>query len=314
MSIITTALDVYIEDRDFPLVGALQFKPTMTASMATVQTNIKSSSKLHYMATTVTFADASNCTRTVGDTTTFTDKTITVGTLSANENLCLQELEGKWTQILMQQGSLQGKQSLPSEIAEIYLMEKADIMSQELEKADWMGDTLSGTNNLSYYDGWVKYIDAGSAVNGNTGAVTAATGITRANVLALLQDMYLARPENLRQRGDIKLFVGQDVLDLYNMALIDANLYQWNGNSDESNQKLFGTNVEIVGTYGLNASNRMFITYPTNLVIGVDGEGDKEFSTRLDPVSEKVIFLDNEFKRGTQVQFVEDCVEFTLVP
>ncbi len=44
--------------------------------------------------------------------------------------------------------------------------------------------TLSGTNNLSYYDGLLKIVDAdGTTVAGNTGSVAA---ITSANVLDVL--------------------------------------------------------------------------------------------------------------------------------
>jgi hypothetical protein len=65
-------------------------------------------------------------------------------------------------------------------------------------------------------------------------------------------------------------------------------------------------------TFGLNATNRMFLTYGKNLVVGVDGENDGEYEVRIDPLTLKKLFTDADFTRGTQVQFVEDVVEFTL--
>jgi hypothetical protein len=47
----------------------------------------------------------------------------------------------------------------------------------------------------------------------------------------------------------------------------------------------------------------------------MDGDADEDaMSVRLDPVSEKSIFFDVTFKRGVQVRFPDEVVEFTLLP
>jgi len=47
----------------------------------------------------------------------------------------------------------------------------------------------------------------------------------------------------------------------------------------------------------------------------MDGDEEQDnLEVRLDPVTEKNIFFDCNFKRGTQVFFTEEVVEFTLVP
>ena len=312
MSIDVSALNAYIEDRDFPLVGAIQFNPEMTAMMATKQAGIKGSSNLHFMSTSVTFADGTGCSRTPADSTPFTDKTITVAKMTAPENLCMDDFVGKWTQIELEQGTLTGDQVLPATIAEIYFAEKAALMAQQLDSADWQGDTLSGTNNLSYYDGWLKFIDAGTPVNGNTGGVTVATGIIVTNIIPILQAMFLVQPQNVRNKEDQTFFLAQEIYDLYVMALINANLFHFIG--EDGISKLFGTNVAVRPTFGLNTTDRIILTYGSNLVVGVDGENDQDFRMRLDPVTEKKILVDADWTRGTQVRFIEDVVEFTLVP
>ena len=45
-----------------------------------------------------------------------------------------------------------------------------NALQNALTISDFQGDTLSATNNLSYYDGLLKIVDAGAAVDGNTGA------------------------------------------------------------------------------------------------------------------------------------------------
>jgi len=306
---VVSALATYIEDRDFPLVAAIQYNPEMTASMATVQSGIKGSSKLHFMATDVNFLDGDNCDRgTPTDASTFIDKTITVADMTIAENWCLNILKNKWTQILMQKGTLAGKQMLPEEIASVYWEEINTLFAQALDAADWQGDTTSVTGNLNKYDGWIKYVDAGTQVNGNTGSLTA---IITSNILAALDAMFLAIPVNIRRKPDLTLFIPIEWHDLYVVALKNANLFHYS--SDENETKLYGTSITLKPTWGLVGTDRMFLTYGSNLVLGVDGENDTEFRQRLDPVSEKLIFVDADFTRGTQIQFVGDVVEFRLV-
>ena len=274
MSYDVSALAAYIENRDFPLVAKLQFDPELRASRATIQDGVKGSSNLHFMESDVVF-QADDCTRTASGTTTFTDKTLTVGKIAIAEDLCNDDLEGKWAQILLRQGVMEGRQVLPEEIAEIYMNEKMVKYKQAIAVADWQGDTASGTANLQRYDGWIKLIDAGSPINGNTGGVTAATGITTANILDILDAMYLARPSELRGRADVTIDMPQEVYDKYIVALKNANLYHYVSSENES--LLYGTNVKINADYGLNGTNRMFLTYDSNLVIGVDSENDGEF-------------------------------------
>jgi hypothetical protein len=305
---VVAGLAAYIENRDFPLVGKLQYNPELTANEVTVQLGVKGSSKLHFMETNVNLLAGASCDRnTPTDATTFTDKTITVSPIDIVENLCLERMVGKWLQIEMKIGDTVGKQELPAAIASVYWQEKEILLSQALDTADWQGDTTSLVGNLSRYDGWIKFIDAGSAVIGNTGGLTA---INTGNIIAALQGMFLAIPTNIRRKNDLRIYLPQEWFDMYCIALINANLFHFTGSEGET--KLFGTSVVLKPTYGLNGSNRMFLTYAANLVLGIDGENDTEFTVRLDPTTLKRIFVDAAFKRGTQVQFVEDVVSFDL--
>ena len=311
MSFNVAGLSAYIENADFPLIAAVQVSSD-TASLATKQLGIKGSSKLHYLTSDIVFQDGANCTRSASGTTTLTDRTITVGDIAIYENLCAKDLVGKYAQIYMAQGAA-GDKVLPEEVNAAYMQQKMEGIKKQIEVSDWTGDTLSGTNNLSYYDGWAKQIDAGSPVDGNTGAVTVATGVTAANIIAILQGMFLSIPQNVRGKEDLSIFMPRGYYDLYVIALINANLYHYVG--EDGVTKLHGTNVAVRPTDGLNAVDRMFCTWNGNLVIGMDGDEEQDnLEVRLDPVTEKNIFFDAEFKRGTQVFFTEEVVEFTLVP
>ena len=304
-----SALAAYVEDRDFELMSQMQAVGGLM-DIATIQVGLKGSSNLQFLNTDVVFA-ADGCSRVSSDTTTFTQRTITVGAIQAGENLCVKDLNGKWTQIMVRQGCA-GEEVLPEEVARIWTADKLNAIRNALDVADWQGDTTSGTNNLSYYDGLLKIIDAGSPVDGNPTGITVGTGITAANVIGILQGIWELIPENILHEDDLYIFMGNDVYRTYVNALINANLFHYVG--EDGISKLHGTNVSILPQVGLTGTDRLICSRASNLVIGMDGASDEdELKVRLDPTTEKQIFFDVCFKRGTQVFFDDEIVEFTLV-
>ena len=306
-------LAAYIEDQDFPLIAQMQASGGL-AEVADIQTGIKGSSHLQFLSTDVVFGSDA-CTRTASGTTALTQRTLTVGAIAVSENLCIKDLNGYWAQVLVKKGAA-GEEEMPSEIEAVYMEKKMNAMQNQLTISDFQGDTTSATNNLSYYDGLLKIVDAGAAVDGNTGGVTVATTISTSNVLAILDDMWSAIPENIANADDLSLFVPISVYKKYVVALKNANLFHYSGDGEQ--ERLYGTNVALrptVGLPGAAGSERMILTRNANVVVGMDGDADEDaMKVRLDPVTEKNIFFDVTFKRGIQVRFIDEVVEFTLVP
>jgi hypothetical protein len=305
MSLDVSALSAYIEDRDFPLIGEAQVAPEMTAGEVTVVPGLKGTSNIHYMDTTVTLQDGSDCTRTPNDTTTFSDKTISVVPIGVYEDLCLEDMRGKWLQILMAKGTQEGREVLPSEVAEVYFEEKSRKLAQSLDIADWQSNAL--------YEGWLDAIDNSiDFVNGNPTGITAVTGITTANIISILQTMWQLQTDELAEMDDVTIYLSKVNYDKYILALINADLYNYMGADGDT--MLFGTNVKIRPTYGLKGSDRIVLTYPKNLILGVDGENDKDFSYRIDPVTNKKILVDADFTRGCAIYFTDQVVNFEFAP
>ena len=306
-------LAAYIEDQDFPLIAQMQATGGL-AEVADIQAGIKGSSNLQFLSTDVVFG-ADGCSRTASGTTALTQKTLTVGAIAVSEDICVKDLNGYWAQVLVKKGAA-GEEEMPMEIEAVYMAKKMNAMANQLTISDFQGDTLSGTNNLSYYDGILKIVDAGAPVDGNTGAVTVATTISTSNVLDILDGMWESIPDNIADAEDLSLWVPTSVYKKYVVALKNANLFHYSADGEQV--KLYGTNVALRSTVGLPGaagSERMLLTRNSNLVIGLDGDSDEDqMKLRLDPVSEKSIFFDVTFKRGTQVRFIDEVVEFTLVP
>ena len=306
-------LAAYIEDQDFPLIAQMQATGGL-AEVADIQTGIKGSSHLQFLSTDVVFGSDA-CTRTASGTTALTQRTLTVGAIAVSENLCIKDLNGYWAQVLVKKGAA-GEEEMPSEIEAVYMEKKMNAMGNQLTISDFQGDTASAVNNLSYYDGLLKIVDAGAAVDGNTGGVTVANTISTANVLTILDSMWSAIPENISNAEDLSLFIPISVYKKYVVALKNANLFHYSADGEQ--ERLYGTNVALrptVGLPGAAGSERMILTRNANVVIGMDGDADEDaMKVRLDPVTEKNIFFDVTFKRGVQVRFIDEVVEFTLVP
>ena len=308
-----SALSAYIEDQDFPLIAQMQATGGL-AEVADIQTGIKGSSNLQFLSTDVEF-QADSCTRTGSGETAFTQRTITVGAITVAEDLCIKDLNGYWAQTLVKQGAA-GEEEMPAAIEAVYMEKKMNALANALTVADFQGDILSPSNQLQYYDGLLKIVDAGAAVDGNTGAVNVASGITTGNVLDILDGMWESIPDNISEADDLSLWVPTSVYKKYVIALKNANLFHYSGDGEQVN--LYGTNVALRSTVGLPGAagtERMILTRNSNIVIGMDGDADEDaMSVRLDPVSEKSIFFDVTFKRGVQVRFPDECVQFTLIP
>jgi hypothetical protein len=309
MAFDVSALSAYIEDQDFPLAVKMQATGGL-AQVANLQTGIKSSSHLQFMSSDVTFGD-DGCSRTATDTTSFTQRTITVGGIAISEDLCVKDLNGYWTQTLLKQG-VEGDVEIPAE--QLWLEKKANALKNKLAKSDFQGDTGSGDANLNKYDGFIKIVDAASGViNGNSGAVTVATGVTEANILDILDGMWSAIPENIAEASNLSLHIPFAYYRMYIVALKNANLFHFKGEQGEV--KLYGTNVTLRPTVGLSGVARMFLCADDNITIGMDGASDEEnYDIRLNPNTNKSIYFDVTFKRGVQVAFPDEIVEFTLVP
>lgn len=313
MSLVVSALTNYVNEDEFPLVGKIQVSPEMTAAGVTIKNGIKGSMRLHFGETDLIFQSGGGCGGAAAGTTTLTEKTLTVGRIRVREDICFDDLAGKYMEMNMKAGLLNGKQTEPETWASFYYAEKQAKLNAQLELSDWQGDTASLAANWNKYDGWIKLIDAGSPVNGNTGSLTS---ITTSNIIAALDEMFLAIPNNLKFRTDLVLYLPWTWFQMYGVATRNANYFA-NSGGQENIAKILGTNVTLKPTYGLTAGTlttygRMFLTYPSNLVLGLDLETDKEVSMRIDPVTNEKVIYEAQWSRGTQVMFIEDIVEFTL--
>lgn len=310
MSLDITGLSTYVDETKFDLLTQLQSTSGL-AGVVRMVPGIKSSSNVHFLSTSVTFQDDS-CSYNAADTTPLTEKNLAVGAIAIMENICVKTLNSTWLETQVRAGAA-GEEALPEMFAQSWTEKKMNAVANAIAVADMQGDTLSGTANLNKYDGALKLIDAdGTTIDGNPTGITVATGVDETNIIAVLQGMWKERGEFLRNQENVSLWMPQEWYECYIIALINTN--NFNYTAKDGDTMLFGTNVTLRPSVGLDGTDRAFMTYNDNIIVGLDAEGESDdmrvWYSEDDRITKSLI----AFKRGIQIGYGNAIVEFTLVP
>jgi hypothetical protein len=312
-NVTSPALADFINEQDRPEYLTEAMFEGRTASLVTIQDGIKFTDKLNYLEVDVFFQDGDACGFTQSGDARFPQKNIVVNPVKINMDFCPKKLRKKWNRIYLDPGVYQDDMPFEQAFA-TYMTGK---IREQVEIMYWRSNTSTGAGNLAFFQGFIQSIDAGGAINGNTGNVAASTGITVGNVVAIFDAMWAALPAKLEGKN-VVYFCGWDVFKLLVSALKTANLFHYDGVDGTAYQTgvltLPGTGLEIYATHGLTGTNRIFLTQPENLYIGTDMRGEEEefriwYSQDTDLVKFRV-----DVALGTQVAFNNEVVQFTLVP
>lgn len=325
MAFNVTGLTDYVHENDEILLVKSMFGGR-TAELIREEGNlmlgVKTSEKVAILATDAIFQNGDGCTRTASGSTSLTQRTITVGKIAVVEDLCVDDLEKKYTARKLKRGSKYTELPFEKEYTEL----KADTIAAQLEIAMWQGDTASGNANLNKFDGLIKIIDAagGAVIQSNSaafitgGAIATATGITLANVKAIVNSVWLALPAAIMGKDDIRIFCGWDTFNKFINAFTDQNLFNFAPTGSEVKAEngeviIPGTTYKLTAVHGLDSTNRLFGVRMSNLVEATDLENEEEdFDIIPDQFGDYLRFK-VRFRMGVQVGFPDQVVSFKLV-
>jgi hypothetical protein len=254
-----------------------------------------------------------SCSFDPSGTTSFTQRTITVGKIKVEEKICPKDMENFFLQEALKAGS-NYEDFGNADFQAAFLAKKNARIAAQLETALWQGDTTSGTANLNKFDGLSKLIVAGSPVDANvsgfTGVATIST-ITQSNVVAATEGIYKAIPAAVMAKGDVKIFVGNDWYRLLIMAYRALNLFSYNPQDSQAATFILpGTNIEIVSVNGLNGTGDAFAISMSNIALAVDlVDEENNYKMWYSEDNNDVRFRVN-FKMGVNVAFTNECVKF----
>tara|TARA_R110000822_G_scaffold93710_2_gene215450 strand:- start:2056 stop:2994 length:939 start_codon:yes stop_codon:yes gene_type:complete len=310
MSFDVSSLTNYVNEQSKDLISRLYFEKT-SSDYFTLQAGVKKTDALHLLAVTAFPQDGSGCSATASGDVSFTDRNLTVGQITYYSGFCMKDLIPKYTQTLLKAGNAETDgMAFETEVANSIIK----TIMEHNEVADWSGDTGSANVYLNKYDGLIKTIDAATtAVDGNTSAATAITSGASGNVDTIIKDICNARPAKVKNAANQVLFVGQDTFDKYVDTLNAKNLFNVDATAWANyTVGVVGKNVTLVGVVGLDGTDRMFLGTQENFFLGFDLQNDEEeFDMWYDKKDDKVYYR-VKFKRGLQVAYPSEIVEFTL--
>jgi hypothetical protein len=306
MAFDVSALSNYTEENKQELITKTIFGGK-TIGLMEVQAGIKSTETINIMDTDAVFQAGGTCGRTPSGTTSITQRPITVGKLRVDEDICPETLEAKYTQKYLSAGAKYDSVAFAAEWA----ARKIAKINNAMEVAVWQGDTGSGNVQLNKFDGLLKVIDAASGVvDGN---LSSATSITDSNIIAIHHDIFATIPSELLNSPELVILQGWDTFRKLQIKLTTNNWYQYNGESNNGELVMPGTNIRIIAVHGLNSTNRIIAAEKTNLYFGTDLLNDYEDFNTWYSQDDEVVKFSVKWKAGVQVAFPSQIVEFTPV-
>lgn len=316
MSFSVSSLTNYTKENEASLVTSSVLGAKTAAlikSAGNVMVGVKSAETINIMDTDAFFQAGGTCGWNASGTTSFTQRTVTVGKIKVQESLCPKALEAKYLQKALPTGSQYD--SIPFE--QDYSDRKAKTIAAQLETAIWQGDTTSANGNLNKFDGLIKLIGAASGVvDANvSGFISGAplTSISAANVVSLFDGVYKAIPAKVVSADDMVIVCGMDTFRTYTIALKNANMfnYSFDGKAD-SEFVLPGTPIKVIALQGLNGTNDVYAVRLSNLFLGTDLLNEEEkFEIFFAKEADEVRFA-AEFKMGVNIAFPDEIVKVAI--
>jgi hypothetical protein len=308
MALNVAGLQAYVDQEKMALIRKFVLEGR-SANFLTIQPDIKSSASINILSSELV-AQAGGCGFTNEGETILTQQPLSVCPLKVNESICLDTLEGYYTQYMMNPGSYNTQ--IPFE--QTYVLDKIANISSLIDTLIWQGNTAT-TGQTSLCDGYITLADttySGSVINGNT---SSASAITANNIIGLIDDMSSSIDVNIINMDDLYLYVGYDTYRTYQIALRNANLFHYNGQQDQGenfSQVIPGQNIRVIALKGLNGTNKMFLSTKSNLYYGVDMLNDYENFELFFSQDFQEVRMVAKWKMGVNAAFWEYVSYFKL--
>tara|TARA_R110002126_G_scaffold274665_1_gene419801 strand:+ start:780 stop:1709 length:930 start_codon:yes stop_codon:yes gene_type:complete len=309
MALDLAGLSNYIDQNRMELIKKFILGGRSTQFL-TIQPDIKSTAAINILSQDLVLA-AGGCGFTDNSDTILTQQNLTVCPLKLNNSICLDDLQAKWTQTLMNPGSYNTE--IPFE--QLYVEDTVLQLSSTIDQLIWKGDTVSGSGQLDLCDGYIYLAEntySASTVAGNTGGLTA---LTVNNIIDAIDGMAAVVPVDIINRDDLYIYMGYDTYRLMARALRNFNYFAYTGAEDQGenfSQMWPGTNLRVIAVKGLNGTNKMFLSSKANMYYGTDLMSDYENLDIFFSQDHQEVRTIAKFKTGVAVAFPEYLVYFTL--
>ena len=283
-----------------------------TISMMTPKVGIKSAETLNLMDTDAVIQAGGTCGFNSSGTTAITQRTLTVGKMKVQEQLCPPDLEAYFTQQALQKGSNYDMIAYAKDYSDL----KVKKINAEMERLVWQGRLSGG----SYFDGILRILQHETTVieaNTTTYMTAALTSFTAANTLSAFQGINRAIPVEVIDATDMNVFCGWDIFRLLIANITNLNFFAYTASSEaavKGELVIPGTNLKVTAVNGLNSQNTIVACQKSNMFFGTDMLDEYEkFSLKYDEINEVVKFS-VKWKAGVQFAFPQFVTAFRIPP
>jgi len=269
MALVTTAL----ADFNNQLAGELVLKMVYggsTVEYVTVQEGVKFQEPINLFDVSITMNN-STCVSSAAGSATFSQRNIEVCPRTSFDALCLKDLDKKYLGI-----SSIGKGSYNETwaLADAY----SQLLVNQFQKANdlFLWQQVSGS--ASTFGGTCNVSGLNRIITGSTSGVVASTvtSVAPANILNTMDAMIQSSSADVANREDLTFFMSVSNFRSYITALRSANNFYFDPGAVTNRPNLyemaypFSPNVKVVGTTGLQGSNRVVFGPSKQIVVGTD--------------------------------------------
>ena len=241
-----------------------------TIEYVTVQEGVKFLEPINLFEVSL-YINNGTCVSTASGSATFTQRNIHVCPRTSFDALCLKDLDTKYLGISsLDRGSYNETWALTNAYSELLVNQFQKANDQFLwRQQSGSASTFGGTCAVS----GLNFIITGST----SGVVTIpSSSLSAANILATMDAMIATSSADVADREDLTFFMSVTGFRNYVAALRGANNFYFDPSSITNRGGLyemsypFQPNIKVVGTVGLQGSNRVVLGPAKQIVVGTD--------------------------------------------
>ncbi len=292
-----TALNDYINEFKTNLISAPLTMGDASKEWDIVKGN-KHSATINYGEEDIVIQCGDSCTFDPDGETIMSQKTVSVQPMKVNQKICYEQLDNKYLGAF----SNPGTSTSNTELAGEYLNHKVELIANDIEDKYWN----SSTGDTCGFAGLIEQLEADS----DREVIPTLTGvtITSANVVASIATMASAFPKAIKKRTDLRLYVSDDIYDLYVQALIfNGQSFVEFGDADSRTIRVLGTKIVVKAVVEFE-TQLMIGTYANNFQKHTDMENEYEEFIFEDVPNTSAKAFRAAWKIGIGIKFAENVV------
>jgi hypothetical protein len=241
-----------------------------TIEYVTVQEGVKFQEPINLFEVSL-FMNNSACVSTASGSATFTQRTIEVCPRTSFDALCLKDLDKKYLGISsLERGSYNETWALANAYSE--------LLVNQFQKANDQFLWRQASGSYSSFGGTCATSGLNLIITGSTSGVVVipSSSLASANILATMDSMIATSSADVADREDLTFFMSVTNFRNYVAGLRAANNFYFDPSSITNRGGLyemaypFQPNIKVVGTVGLQGSNRVVLGPAKQIVVGTD--------------------------------------------